>query len=165
MKLIYSFLLLLTAFSTAFAQSDAISRKDFERIRGDWKGTLTYLDYSSGQPYTMPANISIARIGKTNRFLFTNSYPDEPRANSADTVTVSKNGKQLGDEVVKSRKVLSDGTVEIVTEQAGTDGNDDKAAIIRHTYSIGKTVFVIRKDVQFTGESAWINRHEYRYTR
>ena len=35
------------------------SSNDLKQLTGFWKGTLTYLDYSSGKPYTMPANLEV----------------------------------------------------------------------------------------------------------
>lgn len=29
-------------------------QKEFGKLSGTWQGSLTYLDYSSGKPYTMP---------------------------------------------------------------------------------------------------------------
>jgi len=139
--------------------------KDFKKIEGSWQGSLTYLDYSSGKPYTMPADISIKRIYKTNKLVFSNIYPNETNANSIDTITISKDGKYIDKELVKSRRKLPNGFIEIITEELGTDGNDNKPAIFRHTYTFGKTTYKNRKDVQFTGETEWINRHEYSYSK
>ena len=44
-------------------------QKDFEKLSGTWQGTLTYLDYSSGKPYTMPADVEIKKFDKTNKFI------------------------------------------------------------------------------------------------
>ena len=139
--------------------------KDFKSISGSWKGSLTYLDYSSGKPYTMPADIVVKRIDKSNKFCFSNIYPNETSANSIDTVIISTDGIYINKERIKSRKKLSNGEVEIITEEMGTDGNDDKPATFRHTYTFGKTTYKKRKDVQFVGDSKWINRHEYTYTK
>lgn len=139
--------------------------KDFQSISGYWSGSLTYLDYSSGKPYTMPADIVITRIDQTNQFAFSNSYPNEPSANSVDTLCISPDGKRLDNAQIKSRKKLPNGDIEITVEETGTDGNDNRPATFRYTYTFGKTTFKRRKEVQFTGESAWINRHEYTYTR
>lgn len=139
--------------------------KDFQTLSGHWTGSLTYLDYSSGKPYTMPADIDIKRIGKASQFSFSNSYRNEPSANSTDTITLSADGKYINNELIKSRRKLADGTIEIITEETGHDGNDHKPAMFRHTYTLGKTSFKKRKDVQFTGETGWINRHEYSYTK
>ena len=139
--------------------------KDLEKLSGSWQGSLTYLDYSSGKPYTMPADIEVKRINKTNKFVFSNLYPKEASANSIDTITISTDGEYIDKELVKSRQELANGNIEIITEESGKDGNDNKQATIRHTYTIGKAYFNKRKDVQFVGETEWIKRHEYSYTR
>ena len=138
---------------------------DFEKISGSWKGSLTYLDYSSGKPYTMPSDLDVKRIGKTNKFEFSNIYPNETNANSTDTIVFSTDGKYIDKELIKSRRELSNGDVEIITEELGKDGNDNKPAMIKHTYIFGDKIFKKRKDIQFSGEDQWINRHEYSYTR
>ena len=142
-----------------------ISIKDFDRLIGNWQGSLTYLDYSSGKPYTMPADIEIKRIGKTNMFIFLNTYPKESSANSVDTITISSDGKHIDKELFKSRHKLPNGDIEMITEELGKDGNNNKPATIKHTYTFGKTKYVNRKDIQFIGETEWINRHEYSYKR
>ena len=85
--------------------------KDFQKISGNWKGSLTYLDYSSGKPYTMSADIDIKRINKTNKFTFSNIYPNETSANSIDTIIISTDGKYIDKELVKSRKKLPNSNI------------------------------------------------------
>jgi hypothetical protein len=151
---------------SSFAQTTStISLKDFKLFEGNWNGSLTYMDYSSNKPYTMPANINVKQIRKTNQLVFLNTYPDEPKANSADTITISKDGKMLNKETVKSIQKLGDGNTEIITETTGVDGNDNKPALLRHIYIVGKKKFVIRKEVQFVGQTEWLKRHEYNYTK
>ena len=111
----------------------------------------------------MPADVQINRLGSSDRFVFTNSYPNEPNANSVDTITVSSDGKYINKELVKQRSTLPNGVIEIVTEEIGTDGNDNKPATFRHTYTFGKTLVKKIKDVQFAGDSSRIKRHEYSY--
>jgi hypothetical protein len=139
--------------------------KDFQNMSGSWKGSLTYLDYSSGKPYTMPANIEVKRVDKTNKFALSNIYSNETNANSIDTVTISTDGKYIDKAWVKSRRRLPSGDIEIITEESGKDGNDNKPATFRHTYILGKTIFKKRKDVQFIDETEWIYRHEYAFTK
>jgi len=163
---IYIFIILFSGCTVLSAQdTDTISKQDLNRITGSWKGSLTYLDYSTGKPYTMPADVNVTQIGESNQFIFSRTYPDEPGANSADTVTISDNGKYFDDETVISRKLLHGGSIEIVTEVDGTDGNDNKPATIRHIYMLGNNAFIIIKEVQFKGETEWIQRHEYNYTK
>lgn len=63
-----------------------VSVKDFEPVFGKWTGTLTYLDYTSGKPFEMPANMNIS-IDKTNtqQLIISIEYPYEPKASGSDT--------------------------------------------------------------------------------
>ncbi|MBF4492067.1 hypothetical protein IRZ83_05370 [Flavobacterium sp. JLP] len=164
LKITLSIIIVLLNIILSNAQEkNKTSASDFKLLVGNWQGTLTYLDYSSGKPYTMSAELEIKRLDKTNKFIFSNIYPKEPSANSVDTLTISSNGEYIDNELIKLRKKLENGEIEIITEKPGKDGNDNKPAILRYTYTISKTAFKKRKDVQFIGETKWINRHEYSY--
>ena len=162
--LTFSLVILISTNSNAQTNFRTIL-KDFHKISGSWKGSLTYLDYSTGKPYTMPADMEIKRINKTNKFAFSNIYPNEKSANSIDTIIISTDGKYIDKELIKSRRTLTNGDIEIITEEMGEDGNENKPATFRHTYTFGKTTCKKRKDIQFKGESEWINRHEYSYSK
>lgn len=149
----------------AFQSPIKITWKDCKPLNGKWTGTLTYLDYSSGKPYTMPAEMDIHRIGKTNAFLLKVNYPNEPSANGNDTLILTKNGTFINAEKIIAKKKKENGILEIITEERGKDGNDDQPAIFRHTYLIGKLVFNKKKEVQFENTSKWITRHEYTFIR
>ena len=86
-------------------------------------------------------------------------YPKEPQANSRDTTYIMNNlfGK---DKIVEFKK-STDGGFTLVTEIAGEDGNDNKKAILRHTYILKPNTFSIIKDVKFEGTDKWIKRNEY----
>lgn len=163
-KIYFTFSLMLFATVVCNAQNySSPTLNDFDKLAGNWHGTLTYLDYSTGKPFTMPADLKIGRIAKTNKFSFSNSYPKESNANSIDTMTVAADGKYIDRELIKSRKKLQNGAIQLITEELGKDGNDNKQAILRHTYTFAKNTFSKRKDVQFVGETQWINRNEYLY--
>ncbi|MFZ4543755.1 MAG: hypothetical protein ACOYOA_06880 [Saprospiraceae bacterium] len=148
----------------AFAQLNASLRaNDLKPLLGIWRGNLTYLDYSSNKPYSMPADIKISQIGKSSNFILFNTYPDEPQANSTDTIIISKGGTMISKESVISVHRKVKGTIEFTNEIQGEDGNDNKAALIRHIYKAYKKNFSIRKEVQFKGEQKWILRNEYKY--
>ena len=151
--------------STSYAQVPTFDSANVKQLLGEWKGNLTYLDYTSKKTYTMPADLKVSQISNSNQLVFSNIYPDEPKANNSDTVTMTKQGTMLDKEVVRSKKLLLNGNTEIITEYAGIDGNDNKAVLIRHTYILGTSIYVKRKDVQFEGEIEWIKRHEYNYIR
>jgi uncharacterized membrane protein YphA (DoxX/SURF4 family) len=156
--------LLLLSHSSFAQNSITVSVKDFQTVIGSWQGSLTYLDYTTNKPYTMPANVDIEQLGRSNRFTFSNSFPKEPNANWTDTFTISTDGSRINDEKLISKQLLADGNLQLITEQEGLDGNDQKPALFKHTYTIGRDVFIKRKDVLFNGTTNWINRHEYKYT-
>ena len=78
---------------------------------------------------------------RSNVFIFLNLYPDEPKATSSDTLTISNSGKMVNNETVKSKRKLGNGNTEIITELLGKDGNDNKPALIRTTYTVGKNIY------------------------
>ena len=112
----------------------------------------------------MPADLKVKRITK-HQLIFFNIYPKEPKANNADTILFTKNGRKVNKEFVKSKQVLPNGNTEIITEYASVDGNDNKPATIRHTYTIGSAILINKKDVLFKESNEWINRHIYSYLR
>ena len=160
------FALLLCCFSTGicFAQTAAFDSATVKQLLGDWKGSLTYLDYKSGKPYSMPADLKVWQLSD-NKLVFSNIYPNEPNANDNDTVTLANEGRMINNEVVTSKSILQNGNTEIITEYEGIDGNDQRPALIRHTYTVGKLTYVVRKDVQFKGQVEWVKRNEYSYSR
>lgn len=149
----------------AFAFTTSVSVKDFKPAYGKWTGTITYLDYSSGKPFTMPANVTISKNKKeTNQLIFAFEYPNEPKANGNDTLIISADGMMIDDENVVSKE-SKDGTLQIISEKNGVDGNDDKKALIRHIYTISKKFFIKRKEVKFEGEDKFIMRNEFKMSR
>jgi hypothetical protein len=151
---------------SAFSFSDStITPKDFKNLIGCWQGSLTYLDYTTGKPFSMPANIMVKDFKDANNIIYSMTYPEEPKANSVDTLFISKDGRLLNNEPIKSNRLINKDSTEVVTEITGVDGNDHRAAIIRHTYMLGKDTYSVKKEVQFGGESRWIVRHEYRFSR
>jgi hypothetical protein len=136
---------------------------DLSGSLGKWSGSLTYLDYTSGKPYTMPADIIISFAVNPEGYIMTYEYPNEPKANEVDT-TYLKDHNFGKEKVVQFNKKTS-GEFTLVTAYEGTDGNDNKKAVLRHTYTLEGNSFSIKKDVQFKGTSKWIKRHEYLLTK
>ena len=139
------------------AQSFQIN--DLSASVGIWKGNLTYLDYSSGKPYTMSANIKISLTEDKSGYIMRYEYPDEPHANSVDTTYV--NGKLFGKDKIVEFNKTSEGGFTFITEIEGEDGNDHRKAILRHTYTLKTNTFSAVKDVKFYGTDKWIKRNEY----
>ncbi len=147
---------------TVSSQTDKINiDSDLAHIEGKWTGKLTYLDYSSGEPYTMPADVEVIKIDKYN-FLYKNIYPNEPKANSTDTLKISNDGKLFNQKEIKKIN-RSKNSSQIITEVNGMDGNDKKPATLKTTYFISPKKFTIIKEVKFEGEKSYIKRHEYSF--
>jgi len=130
---------------------------------GSWEGSLTYKDYSSGEPFTMPANVEVGKGKKDNVLMLQNIFPNEPKANSTGRIKLSKKGRRINKNTVISKEVLSDGTVQITASNTGKDNG--KKAEIRLLYSIAKDELIISKEVKFEGAGSWLQRNEFRYQR
>ena len=140
-----------------------LNSKDLEILFGDWTGSLTYIDYNSNKPYSMPANLTVKQGKNKNQLVLNFIYPNEPNANSKDKIVVSKKGDKLNGKAVKSKQKLSNGQVQFITEYDGKDNNNK--AIIRNVYILGSKQFVIRKEVKFEKSNDWLKRNEYNFER
>ncbi len=147
------------AFLYVFAQAQSIQIKDLASSVGSWEGNLTYLDYSTGKPFTMLANLKISLTADERGLIMSYEYPKEPHANSTDTTSIA--GAFFGKDKIVAFNKDSPAGFTLVTEVDGTDGNEDKQAILRHRYLLGKNTFTITKDVKFLGTDRWIKRSEY----
>ncbi|NDE10243.1 MAG: hypothetical protein EBZ95_06730 [Chitinophagia bacterium] len=157
MKKSILFLSLLLVLGFLNAQSFQI--KNLSNSIGKWEGKLTYLDYSTGKPYTMSANIKISLTENMNGYIMGYEYPKEPQANSKDTTYIVN--KLFGKDKIVEFKKAADGGFSLVTEIVGEDGNDNKKAVLRHIYILKPNTFSIIKDVKFEGTDKWIKRNEY----
>jgi hypothetical protein len=152
-------------FSTVFillcisANAQTFQVKNLSSSLGSWEGKLTYLDYSTGKPYTMLANIMISLTENKSGYIMGYEYPKEPQANSKDTTYVTE--KLFGKEKIVEFKKDANGGFALVTEIEGEDGNDNKKAMLRHTYHLKLNTYSIIKEVKFEGGDKWIKRNEY----
>ncbi len=139
-------------------------RAAMTRLTGaPWAGALTYRDYGTGEPVTIPADLAVsAAAGKPDAWSFAYSYPDEPHANSVTTIALSADGGQLGDGDVVACDADGDGVRLVVARR---ETGDDRPALIRSTYLIQPGQFTLTKDVQFEGDAAFIERNQYRWSR
>jgi hypothetical protein len=147
-------------------QAQSIQPSDLKVLEGNWVGTLTYLDYKSGKPFTMPANTTFEQSkNNPNVYLRSIGYSTEPHANQTDSMIISNDGKMLDEFRIITFKKAKDGTLEIVGEKDGIDGNDNKPATIRQTFTFTTTTFINKKEVLFKGTSNWLIRHTYSFTK
>ena len=161
MKKIFLFTCLTFFYISAQAQSLQVI--DLSRSIGSWEGTLTYLDYSSGKPYTMSANLKISLTENKSGYVMAYEYPKEPQANAMDTTYVD--GQFFGKEKIVDFQKSADGGFTLIAEKEGEDGNDHKKAILRHTYLLKSNAYSITKEVKFEGTAVWIKRNQYVFQR
>ena len=147
----------------AFQESNRITEEELNLTMGSWKGSLTYIDYSSNKPFSMPANLMVKQGSNKQELVLMNNYPKEPNANSSEKIKISKNGESINGYKIISKIKRSDGNLKITTEHKGKDNN--KSALIRNIYILGIKHLIIRKEVQFKGSMNWIMRNEFSYTR
>lgn len=150
-------------FITHIHAQNSVSPDDLRILIGDWTGSLTYVDYSSGQPFTMPANVKVEQGKNENQFILFYAYPNEPKANNKEKVTISNKGSKInGNDLISSKSLNTDET-QFTTESPGKDNN--KKALIRNIYVVGEERFLIRKEVRFEGSEEWLKRNEFSFKR
>lgn len=166
MKTLYIAILIASVFvvSTS-AQAAKISPDDLKTLEGaQWIGTLTYLDYSSNKKTSIKSNVTISRSAADSlAWNFEYQYPDEPKANSKDSVILSRDGKTFDGETVIERTKLPDGTLKFVTTKDGEDNG--KKALYRFTYLAGKNALSVKKEARIEGTTEYFVRNEYVWTR
>ncbi|CAA9540944.1 MAG: hypothetical protein AVDCRST_MAG96-4296 [uncultured Segetibacter sp.] len=154
---------ILTIYSVVAQKVAVISAVDLKNLNGCWQGTLNYSGTIIRKPYTTTAELVVKQIGNSNNFEFSHIYTKDPGENVVDTVRLSRDGRKLNDGTIKSKRNTSGGNVEIITEVLGFDHDNNKAAIIRQTYSIGKRFYIYKKQVQLAGQIDWLDRQEFKY--
>jgi hypothetical protein len=166
MSVFLSVLLVAASFAgLAPAQAPAVRAEDLGQLTGDkWSGSLTYLDYGSGRRVSIRSTLVVTpAAGDATSWVFAYEYPDEPKANSLQRVTLGEGGTILDGEKVVERARLEGGALRVVTERAGSD--DGRKALFRYTYLFGAASFQITKEVRPEGAAAFFERNRYSWTR
>ncbi|HNR15749.1 MAG TPA: hypothetical protein PKG90_03685 [Chitinophagaceae bacterium] len=160
---IFSLSMIAVAILAAFSfQGPVIKAVELKPWLGNWKGSLTYLDYSTGQETKIKADIKLGPIVDGNKVAIAFTYPDEPGASSKDTLRISDDGRSVNYMNLSSKKKTTSSFV-VVLETEGED-NGQKAEI-RTTYSFNKNTFSNKKEVRYRGQSDFFVRNEYKLTR
>ncbi len=155
--------LVISAFSFT-SDEPVITSDDLNILTGKkWSGKLTYLDYKSNKEVSIPAELTVEKTDDQDVFIFINEYPEEPKANASETIRIDDNGKTFSNETVTEKISDESGYLKLVTEREGMD--DEKPALIRHTYFISIKKFVIKKEVKFSDGVNFITRHSYEFER
>lgn len=164
-KNISIWLITLSFLAFGFGQNPKVKIKDLQILTGaQWTGTLLYLDYGSGKTVSIPSNLTVTSSKEDkSTWVFEYQYPDEPKANSMETLAISTDGKMFDDATVVEKTNLAEKTIKIVTEKSGTD--NDQKALFRFTYLLSKTSFSIKKEVKYDDAPAFFVRNEYLWKR
>jgi hypothetical protein len=132
-----------------------------------WKGTLTYLDYTSNKPTTIPSTFKLTQATDSSfAWNFAIGYDEEPHANSATRLELQDFGRvlQLGDTAETVLSSIRQGNrVDIATEFTAED--DNKPATIRKVYIISPNAFSMQKLVKFADQPDFFERHIYQWSR
>lgn len=158
------FLLSALVIFVLFAHAQSVKDADFQTVTGAWTGKLTYLDYSSNKEVAINAKLATSRK-KENHYELKFDYPNEPGYGGKDVYRIGENGTKINDMKVIERSTQADGSLKIVLEAKGKDGNEGKAATFNHILLIANNKFSITKLVRFDGEEKFFQRNQYAFTR
>lgn len=152
--------------SAAEVMPPLTTEADMDALTGPaWKGTLTYLDYTSEKTTTIASTLVVVRRPASGAASWDVriGYTDEPEKDGGETVTMSRGRDEfLGARIVE-RARLEGGTLRITTEARGED--DRRPALIRKIHTLGPTRYVLRKMVRFDGTAEFFERHRYDWSR
>lgn len=141
-------------------QTDSVKEMDFEELISDnWKGQLTYKDYSSGEKVSIPSEMKITKL-KENTYSFEYIYPDEPKMNNQLKIKIKEDGKMIGDQKVISVRQEGEETV-IETIKDGKD-NGKKAQLL-FTYRFNEKRLSMKREYRTLGSGITQFRNEYIY--
>ncbi|MBV7267592.1 hypothetical protein [Winogradskyella luteola] len=160
MKTLFTTISILCLVLTANAQ-DTIKLSDFESIDNtNWKGTLTYTDYQSGELETIDATMQFKIDG--DKIKTSVQYTYEPNKNYNGSVKIRKNGTYFGNEKVVSF-TEDNGTKVLVTTHRGKDDNRKADMYITHTLT--DTTYIVSKEVVYLDTKERLTRNTYNYTK
>jgi uncharacterized membrane protein YphA (DoxX/SURF4 family) len=160
--------LLLSISSYGQKNEPTLTPSELNLLRGTWKGTLSYKDYTSNTNETLPVTIygwlaGNEETSRTWRLKF--EYDNEPKANNSVNYEISKDNRKINDAVIVEKQKSKDGTLKVVTESKGKDGNEQKPCTFRTVIQLNYSTLIITKLVKFDGENEFFQRNEYKVTR
>lgn len=160
MKTLFSIIICLVTVWSLLAQPK-VTISDFENLdKSNWSGNLMYINYSDGSKFTIRTTMQITLKG--DKILLDVRYPDEPKANSKESIRITKTGSYLGNEEL-IKKNYDNGILTLVTKFKGKDNN--KKAMMYKTYTISETAYIVEKEVRYMDTEERIVRNRYNYKR
>ena len=157
-------LFLTCAFGSYVSQSQTVTSSDLTALKGEWKGQLSYLDYSSSKQETIKASLTVKELSDGKVELNFN-YPNEPSYKSKEVYSIRQNGTYISDMKVIERSALADGGFRIVLEEKGKDGNQNLPATFHHIIELKGNSISLAKQVKFDGGGEFFERNRYTLSR
>jgi hypothetical protein len=160
-----AFFVMMITTSVGAQKRVTISSATLKNLVGCWQGTMNYSSTIIRKPYTTTAELIIRQLGKSNKFEVVHVYTKDPRENVIDTIIISKDCRKLNNASIKTKRTTRQGSTEIITTVSELDHDNNKPATVKRTYTLGKNLYTYKKQVQLQGQSAWLDREEFTYTR
>jgi uncharacterized membrane protein YphA (DoxX/SURF4 family) len=145
------------------AQQPAVQLEDLKKLEGNWKGVLTYKDYSRGNEVMIPCNLAVKLKDDMKLIQMAYDYPEESSHNSKDEIRISSNGTRINGEKLIDRTVDASGNTKLIIEMRGEDGS--KPAIIKRIIEVSDSSFTMTKVVQYMTTGETFVRNQYRWNK
>jgi hypothetical protein len=130
MEEVFTLIINICVLSNFNAQTK-IEISDFKVLNNtNWKGTLTFKNYSDGKQVTLKKTLSI--LVTKNKIITKIKFPNEPKANSKKIIKIKRKGTYFGNEKVIKKEVVENGIIKITASYKGNDNN--KKANINNIY-------------------------------
>ena len=155
--------------ATAMAQKPyEIQPEELKNLQGSWKGSLTYKDYSTGKESSIAATVVCHRAKPENEsrtWVMNFDYPLEKGHDHSEEYRINKEGTVISNQPLVEKTLLPDGSLKIILEEKGKDGNDQKPATFHHIIKLSASTLTITKMVRFEGEQVFFKRNEYQFSK
>ena len=155
--------------TTAMVQTPSfIQPEDLKNLQGSWKGSLTYKDYSTGKETAIAATVICHRTkpeSESRTWVMNFDYPLEKGHDHSEEYRINKEGTVISNQPLVEKIVLPDGSLKIILEEKGKDGNDQKPATFHHIIELCANKLRITKMVRLDGEQAFRKRNEYQFSK
>jgi hypothetical protein len=140
---------------------DTIKISDFKTIDNtNWKGTLTYTDYQSGELVSIDTKMQL-KI-EDDKIISNTQYIYEPKKNNRSQIKIKKNGTYFGNEKVLSF-TYENGIQTLITTYQGKDNG--KKADLYITRIITNSTYSVSKKVIYKNTKKELIRNTYTYTK
>ena len=137
---------------------------DLSAVLAAWKGTLAYLDYGTQQTVTL--NTAMRGVmTRPDQLVLQFDYEESSKRHvfGTDTLSFAADGTRVRwdntDFVLLSKQWLPGQTLQFVLEGQGRD--DNRAATLRKTVTLGPQQFVVKKEVRYALGTAFLQRNQY----